>query len=153
MGIRKSLGTRVCGGGVLAASAVLASAGIALASNPIDNGHYSGHYQGRPTDSITFTVSATGKKVIDIDVSTPFKCNGGCGGVESGIGGTARIHKNKFTAKIKLHAPGTTNTLEGRDTVTGRFLKHFKAKGTVTSHFLHGGSGETVHWTATVSGG
>jgi hypothetical protein len=130
----------------------LASAGVALASNPIDNGHYSGHYPGRPTDSITFTVSATGKKVIDMDVSTPFKCSGGCGGVESGIGGTARIHKNKFTATIKLYAPGTTKMLEGRDTVTGRFLKHFTAKGTVISHFLHD-SGETVHWTATVSGG
>jgi len=149
MRIRHALGRYLCTGGALAAAAVLASAGIALASDAIGGASYSGHYQGRVTDTISFTVSANGKRLTDLSVTTPFKCSGGCGGVTSPIGGSARISsKGKFKATLKLLEPGST-TSYGSDTVTGTFLKHGKAKGTVTSHFDHGGSGETVSWTAT----
>jgi hypothetical protein len=149
MNIRHALGRHLCGGGALAAAAVLASAGIALASYAIKGGSYSGHYEGRVTEAISFIVSANGKQVMDLSVTTPFKCNGGCGGVESPSGGSARISKKgKFEATLKLMEPGSTKSY-GSDTVIGTFLKHGKAMGTVTSHFNGGSSGETVSWTAT----
>jgi hypothetical protein len=149
MNIRHDLGRHLCRGSVLAVVATLASAGIALASDAIKGASYSGHYQGQSTEGISFKVSANGKKVIDLSVSTPFKCNGGCGGVESPSGGLAPISKSgKFKATLKLMGPGSTKTV-GSDTVTGTFLKHGKAKGTVTSHFNSGSAGEAVSWTAT----
>jgi hypothetical protein len=149
MNIRRALGRHLFRCGALAAAAVLASAGIALASSATKGASYSGHYKGRPTDTISFTVSASGKKVMDLFVTTPFKCNGGCGGVESPSGGSALISKKgKFKAKLKLMEPGTTKSF-GSDAVTGTFLKHGKATGKVTSHFNKGSSGETVSWTAT----
>lgn len=150
MGIHQGFGTRVRRGGLLAAVAVLSSAGIALASNAVAGRPYAGTYKGLPTDHITFTVNANGKKVIDVDANTPFHCSGGCGGVENATGGTAKISKKgTFKVTIKILGPGLHPTVEGSDTVKGKFLKHGKAKGTVTSHFLHGSSGETVSWTAT----
>jgi hypothetical protein len=149
MNIRHALGRHLCRGGALAAAAVLTSAGTALASYAIKGASYSGHYKGGVTDAISFNVSANGKQVIGLSVTTPFKCNGGCGGVERPSGGSARISKKgKFQATLKLMSPGSTKSY-GSDTVTGTFLKHGKATGTVTSHFNGGSSGETVSWTAT----
>lgn len=149
MSIRGALGRHLCKSGALAAAAVAASAGVALASHPIKGGSYSGHYTGRVTDTISFSVSANGKQVIDLSVATPFKCNGGCGGVESPSGGTAPISKQgKFKATLKLMEPGSAKSY-GTDTVTGAFLSRGKAMGTVTSHFNAGSAGETVSWTAT----
>lgn len=151
MNVRHELGRHLCRGGALAAAAVLASAGVALASFAIKGASYSGHYKGRATDVISFTVSANRKQVIDLSVSTPFKCNGGCGGVDNPSGGSARISKTgKFQATLKLTEPGSTKSY-GSDAVTGTFLKHGKAMGTVTSHFNGGSSGETVSWTATAT--
>jgi len=149
MNIRHALGRHLYGCGALTAAAVLASAGIALGSSAIKGASYSGYYKGMPTDTISFTVSSSGKKVMDLYVSTPFKCSGGCGGVESPSGGSAPISKNgKFEATMKLMEPGSTKSY-GSDKVTGTFLKHGTAKGKVTSHFNKGSSGETVSWTAT----
>ena len=149
MNTRNTVGRRLCKGGAFLAAAMLASGGVALASNVIKGASYAGHYEGGVTTSISFTVSANGKKVKDLSVTTPFKCSGGCGGAGSPIGGSARISKKgKFEATLKLMDPGSTQAY-GSDTVTGTFLKHGKATGTVTSHFDHGGSGETVSWTAT----
>jgi hypothetical protein len=149
MNIRHDLRGHLCRGGVLAAAAALASAGIALASDASRGALYSGHYAGRSTEVISFKVSANGTKVIDLSVTTPFKCNGGCGGVESPSGGSARISKSgKFKATLKLTFPGSPKAI-GSDTVIGTFHEHGKAKGTVTSHFNSSGAGETVSWTAT----
>ncbi len=83
-------------------------------------------------------MSASGKEVTDLTVTTPFKCNGGCGGAESPSGGSARISKaGTFKATLKLKNPGQSASY-GTDTVTGTFLKSGKAKGTVTSHFTGG---------------
>jgi hypothetical protein len=135
--------------GALAAATVLASAGIALASNAVKGAAYSGHLAGKVGDTISFTVSPSGKKVIDLYVSTPYKCSGGCGGVESPSGGSAYItKKGTFKVTLKLENPGET-TSYGSDTVTGTFLKGGEAKGKVTSHFNEGSDGETASWTAT----
>jgi hypothetical protein len=131
------------------AAAVLATGGAALAANAIKGASYSGHYKGGVTDAISFTVSASGKQVTDLSVTTPFKCSGGCGGAVSPIGGSARISKKgKFKATLKLVEPGSTKSF-GTDTVIGTFLKHGKATGTVTSHFNADNDGKTVSWTAT----
>lgn len=139
----------MCGAGVLAVTAMLALAGVALASNAKAGATYVGHYQGGSVEAISFKISATGKKVIDLSVETPFKCNGGCGGVGSPKAGSASISKGKFKAVLEIPAPGAGATAEGTDTVTGTFGKHGQAKGTVTSHFNKSSSGETVSWTAT----
>ncbi len=143
--------SRVFGGAMVAAATVLAGAGIALASNAVAEGSYSGTYKQRPTDTISFKVSANGKRVIDIAVSTPFHCGGGCGGVQSPSGGTARISKHgTFKATLPLQTPGTHPSTFGHDMVTGKFLKNGQAKGTVSSHFDKSpSSDETVDWTAT----
>ncbi len=149
MNTGNALGRHLCKGGALVAAAVLSSGGVALASNAVKGASYSGHYPGGVTTSISFTVSANGKRVTDLSVTTPFKCSGGCGGVGSPIGGSARIsEKGKFKITLKLVAPGSTKSF-GADTVTGTFLKHGKATGTVSSHFDADNDGKTVSWTAT----
>ena len=149
MNSRHELGRRLCRGGALAAAAVLASAGVALASSAVKGASYTGHYKGAATETVSFKVSSNGKQVVDLTVTTPFKCNGGCGGVASPSGGSAHISQSgKFKATLKLVQLGSTKTY-GSDTVSGTFLKHGQAKGTVTSHFDNGSAGETVSWTAT----
>jgi hypothetical protein len=140
---------RLFGAGAIAVTATLALGGVAVASNATAGATYVGRYKGRPTDEITFKVSANGKKVIDLVVDTPFKCNGGCGGVGSPNPGSASIsHGGKFKAVLKIIAPGSTTKSEGTDTVTGTFGRHGEAIGTVKSHFNGGGAGETVSWSA-----
>lgn len=135
--------------GALAITMMLTLVAGALASKPTAGATYTGHYSGRPTEGITFKVSANGKKVIDLSVATPFKCNGGCGGVGSPNSGSATINKaGKFHAVLNIPGVGPHPKPEGTDTVTGTFGKHGEAKGTVTSHFSHGSGGETVDWTA-----
>lgn len=97
-----------------------------------------------------FKVSANGKKVIDLSADTPFKCSGGCGGVGSATAGTAKISsKGTFKATLKIMAPGSTTKSEGTDTITGKFVSHGRAKGTVASHFKTGkSSDEKVSWSA-----
>jgi len=149
MSMRNALGRHLCKGGALLTAAVLASGGVALASNATKGASYSGHYKGGVTAAISFRVSANGKQVTDLSVTTPFKCSGGCGGAASPIGGSASISKKgRFKATLKLVEPGSTKSF-GTDTVTGTFLKHGRAMGTVRSHFNADNDGETVSWTAT----
>jgi hypothetical protein len=144
---------RLFGAGALAVTVTFALGfalgGVAVASNATAGATYVGHYTGRPTDAITFKISANGKKVIDLSVDTPFKCSGGCGGVGSPSPGSASISKSgKFKVVLKIIAPGSTTKAEGTDTVTGTFGKHGEATGTVKSHFNKSSAGETVSWTA-----
>jgi len=151
MNIRHGLARRLRRGSALAAALTLCGAGIAVASNVVKGADYAGTYTGKQGDSITFKVSANGKRVTDLTASTPFKCQGGCGGVSNGTGGTAAIKDGKFKATLDLRGPGGSTKVVGTDKVTGTFEKNGEAKGTVTSHFNSGSAGETVHWTA-VSG-
>ena len=136
---------------VLAGVATLLCAAIAFASNAISGGSYTGHYSGGSSEGLTFKVSANGKKVFDFSVNTPVKCKGGCGGVGSASGGSATISKQgTFKVVLKIVFPSKPPRTEGTDVVTGTFLKHGKAKGTVSSHFTHGSSSDrTESWTAT----
>lgn len=149
MNIRHLSGGRPWRGGALLATLALASPAIVLASNAAKGKSYVGSYAGVQSGSIAFKVSANGKQVIDLAVSTPFKCGGGCGGVVSPSGGTAQISKQgTFKATLKLHAPGT-GKVYGSDIVTGKFLTHGEATGTVASHFNAGGSSDKkVVWSA-----
>lgn len=124
---------------------------MAFAAKQVKGASYTGHYSGTGASAgvvgISFKVSANGRKVLDLDVSTPFKCNGGCGGVGSPTNGTARISgEGTFKVTLQIPAPGGGKS-EGTDTVTGTFHSHHKASGTVTSHFKSG-SGVTRGWTA-----
>jgi hypothetical protein len=150
MKLRQDLAGNLWKGGMLAVMAVLASAGIALGSNAVRGAAYIGHYAGGATEAISFKVSANGTKVTALFVDTPIKCSGGCGGIPSASGGSARIgRKGKFTVTMKLKALGSSTKVIGTDTVTGTFLRHGLAKGSVTSHFNSGGGGRTTGWTAT----
>ena len=152
MSISNPSRTRASRGAALALAATLASAGIALAAKQVKGATYIGHYKGatQTVEAVVFKVSPNGKKVIDLSVETPFKCSGGCGGVGTPTGGTAKIsRKGTFKVTLKIPAPGPAGKSEGTDTVTGTFHAHHTASGTVTSHFNAGGAGLTKSWTAT----
>lgn len=147
------LGARLRSGALVAAAAVLASAGVAFASHAVGGASYSGTYKGHPTDRISFKVSANGKKVTNLTVETPIHCTGGCGGVASPGPGSAGITaKGTFKVTLQLYFPPGSHSSEGTDTVTGKFLAGGRAKGTVSSHFKHGSAGVTVSWTASTTG-
>ena len=142
---------RVCGSFVVMAVATLAVAAVATASNAVKGGSYVGSYSDGAQDAISFKVSANGKRVIDLTPETPIKCQGGCGGIGSGSGGSASISRQgKFKVKLSLVFPPGSHRSEGTETVTGKFLKHGVATGTVSSHFKAGkSSDQSVKWTAT----
>jgi hypothetical protein len=143
--LRTRLGTT----GLLGCATVLASAGFALAASPVKGGAYTGKYSDGAINGISFKVSANGKKVTDLYAETPIHCAGGCGGFSSPSGGTAKI-SSKGTFKVTLPIKGLGGkTTIGTDTITCTFLKHGKAKGTVSSHFNSGSSSDRkVTWTA-----
>ena len=150
---RLSLGARGRRAGLTTAAVLLAGGGVAFASHVIRGATYAGAYTGRPTDHISFKVSPNGAKVTQLSVSTPFHCGGGCGGVVNGGPGTARItRQGTFKVTLQLYFPPGSHSSEGTDTVTGTFLAHGHAKGTVSSHFTHGSGGETARWTASRTG-
>lgn len=142
---------RVTIAGALASAGLLASAAVAVAAHQVHGATYEGAYKTGQTNAVSFKVAVNGSRVVDLDVDTPIKCGGGCGGFSNGIGGSAKItRKGTFTAKIKLTGPGSTRSI-GYDKVTGTFLAGGHAKGTVSSHFdAGGGSDRTVAWTAAV---
>ncbi len=136
--------------GFLALTVALAGASLAFAAKQVTGATYTGHWTGVSTETIFFKVSSNGKKVVDLSVTTPFKCNGGCGGVGSPSGGSAVITRGgTFKATLTIPAPGSTSRSEGTDTVTGTFHAHGTASGKITSHFNGGGGGATRTWTAT----
>ncbi len=144
MSIARNLQNRLFIVGGVAVAATFAAAGVAVASNATKGATYVGTYnKGGGTEAIEFKVSSSGKRVIDLTVTTPFKCQGGCGGVGSPNEGSARISKaGKFKVTLKIKEPGASSKSIGTDKVTGTFLKHGEAKGTVTSHFNKSSSGE-----------
>jgi hypothetical protein len=140
--------TRIRRGAALTAAWVLASAGVALAAHAVAGASYEN--TASSTGKISFKVSSNGRTVTHLDVSTPVHCAGGCGGIASPSGGSARIRKNKFTVTLPLYFPPGSHSSEGTDMVTGRFLAGGKATGTISSHFKHSSSSDrTVNWTAT----
>lgn len=150
MSIGRMFPARVARCGFIALTLVLASASLAFAAKQVKGATYTGHWTGISTETILFKVSSNGKRVVDLSVTTPIKCNGGCGGVGSPIGGSAAItRKGTFKVTLKIPTPGATGKSEGTDTVTGTFHAHGTASGKVTSHFKGGGAGATRTWSAT----
>ncbi len=150
MTMARDLGRRLSGIGALAAVATLAVASVAIASHAVKGASYIGSYSDGATDAISFKVSPNGKKVVELTVSTPITCQGGCGGIGSGSPASAKISKKgAFKVTLNLDFPPGSNKSEGTETVTGKFLKQGFATGTVSSHFKGGtSSNRTVHWTA-----
>jgi hypothetical protein len=140
---------RLSGVGLLATTVTLVVAAVASASNAVKGGSYTGSYSDGATNAISFKVSANGKRVVDLTVSTPITCKGGCGGIGSASPASASISKSgKFKVKLNLVFPPGSNRSEGTETVTGKFLKHGSASGTVSSHFKGASTDRTVRWTA-----
>ena len=118
---------------VAVAAVTLASAGLALAAKQVKGATYVGHYKGVATEvnteAISFKVSANGKKLTGLSVSTPFKCGGGCGGRREPErreprGSPAR---GPSRSSSRSRRPGARES-EGTDTVTGTFHAHGKAE-------------------------
>jgi hypothetical protein len=133
---KSRLGKVLVGGGVLTLVAALSTAGIALATAPKKGWTYS--TQPRAKVSVTFKVSATGKKVTDLDAGIAVKCKGSAGGFPSArSGGSGKVTRTgTFTVVLKLYPPGPAGQKSaGTDTVTGKFLPGGKAIGTVNTHF------------------
>ncbi len=149
MRIRGGFDKRIGGIGAIVGAAALVSATVAMASGAVKGASYIGSYSDGATDAISFKVSANGKKLTDLTVSTPIKCQGGCGGIGSATPASAKISKSgKFKLTLSLDFPPGSNKSEGTETVIGKFLKQGSATGTVSSHFKGGSVNRTVHWTA-----
>ncbi len=150
MSIASDFQKRLRGIGGLATVATLTVASVALASHAVKGASYIGSYSDGETNAISFKVSPSGKKVLDLTVQTPITCQGGCGGIGSGSPASAKISKKgAFKVTLNLDFPPGSNKSEGTETVTGKFLEQGFATGTVSSHFKGGtSSNRTVHWTA-----
>ncbi len=122
-------------GGGLTLVAALSIAGVALATAPKKGWTYT--TQPRAKVFVSFKVSATGKKVTNLDAGIAFKCRGGAGGFPSARPGSATItKKGTFKVTLKLYPPGRPGQKSsGTDTVTGRFVNGGKATGTVRTYF------------------
>jgi hypothetical protein len=122
---------RVVGLAVLAVLVIGAVAAIAFAAAPVKGAKYSGHLKGQgSTTTVTFRVSASGKKVIGMRVKPyiPNRCGSG-GPPPPQTSKPAKIKNGRFTATVKAQIP------EGvwSATVTGKFLSGGKEQGVVKS--------------------
>lgn len=127
---------RHAGGVAIAAAAVLATAGMALATAPKKGYSYTTTTASKVF--VSFKVSTNGETVIDLSSGTPVKCSAGSGGFPAArkLGAGKISKKGTFKVVLKLYPPGPAgHKSDGTDTVTGKFLKGAKAKGTVKSHF------------------
>ena len=114
----------------------LVAAGAALASNVVKGATYSGKINRASSAvfTISFKVSANGRKVSDFKVATlPVYCQGGGFGTPQSV--TAPISKTgAFTAKLPIYfAP--RNAHQGFLKLTGKFAKGGKESGKATTDF------------------
>ncbi len=114
---------------------LLPAAAAAPVAGPVAGADYQGRIAGAPNSEshVTFTVSDDGKSVIGTNVG-PYPMT-----LECGSGGDpplqsskpAKIRNDRFTAHVVYRAED--NSLVGRATVTGKFLRKGKEKGVVTT--------------------
>jgi hypothetical protein len=109
---------------------VAAAAAIAFAAAPVNGAKYSGHLNVASTETVSFKVSASGKKVTNVRVTPylPNRCGSG-GPPPPEVSKPAKIKGGKFTAKVKDEL--TNGLVSGRATVTGKFLPGGKEMGVV----------------------
>jgi hypothetical protein len=118
---------RVVGFAVLAVLMIGAVTAIAFAAAPVKGAKYSGHLKGQDT-TVTFRVSASGKKVIGMRVKPyiPNSCGSG-GPPPPQTSKPAKIKNGRFTATVKAQIPDGVWSA----TVTGKFLSGGKEQGMV----------------------
>ncbi len=126
--------------------AVLGAGGaqaLASSSKPVHGATYSGqitrvlHSGGKTFKSqfpISFAVSANGKSASAFTFTSfyPVYCQGG--GFGSPQSRSAKISKGG-TFKVKLPLFGPNHKLQGNLVITGKFAKHGRESGTVTTAF------------------
>lgn len=113
-----------------AALLLLGLAAIAPAASPVNGAKYRGSLKVSKNETVSFKVSASGKKVTAVRVLpvVPNHC---------GVGGTppaqksvpAPIENGKF--KATLNEETSNGAISGTATVTGKFLAGGKVKGVV----------------------
>lgn len=123
----------------LAIGVVLATAAVALAVKPVKGATYTGggKIHGQKF-SVSFNVTSSGKRVKKISVPTPVACQ--LGGVKFPTSGSANITK-QGTFKATMPLKAISGKKVGHVTVTGKFLRHRKEKGRISSHW----NGATFH--------
>jgi hypothetical protein len=102
----------------------------ALASGSIVDGAYKGSLTASATEKVSFKVSASGTKVVNVRVTpyVPNRCGaGGPPPKESSV--PAKIRGGKFSAKLSEETDN--GGVSGTATVTGKFLAGGKVKGLV----------------------
>jgi hypothetical protein len=116
---------------VVAAAVIAAFAALALAASPVSGAKYAGHLKLSSADTVTFRVSASGKKVIGVKVlpAIPNHCGSGGGTLPLQVSKPAKIKNGKFSAVIEERLKN--GAVSGTATVTGRFLAGGKEKGVV----------------------
>ncbi len=132
----KQLRTPLARVSAIASVGALASASIALAAQPLKGATYSGAFKGRVSDSVSFKVSANGKKVSGFSIpNSPAGCQGGAFG--SASGGSGSISKQgtfKVTLSIVFAPAHRTN---GKVVVSGKFGKKGAESGKVSSVYTN----------------
>jgi hypothetical protein len=109
---------------------LLTLAAVALAAAPVKGAKYAGSLTISKTETVTFKVSPSGKKVINVRVLpvVPNHCGvGGTPPAQSSV--PATIKNGKF--KATLNEETSNGGISGTATVTGKFLAGGKVKGVV----------------------
>ena len=119
--------------GAITLAVALSTAAIALATAPNKGWTYTTH--STTTVYVSFKVSASGTKVINLSAGIAVKCKGSAGGFPSAKPGSGRITNGTFKVVLKLFPPGAAQKSNGTDTVTGKFVTGGKAIGAVLTHF------------------
>jgi hypothetical protein len=111
--------------------ALVVLAAVALAASPVSGAKYSGHLKLSSADTVTFKVSASGKKVIGVKVmpEIPNRCGSGGGTLPSQVSKPAKIENGKFSAVVEEKL--SNGAVSGTATVTGKFLRGGKEMGVV----------------------
>ena len=143
-------------GALAAAIASLLVVGIAVAAKPVKGDTYTGSTKQKFPQTISFKVSKNGKSVTSLNAPIVQKCVGpvgGFGGINAKAPKKIKItSKGTFKAVVKFVAINGSKSF-GKETVTGKFLKGGKEKGTIKSkpHILKNCHGTTVKY-STIGG-
>ena len=130
---------RVLGAIALIALVAIADGAVAFAATPIKGARYGGKIArtSNVTYSISFKVSANGKRVSNFTLTNgyPVYCQGGGFGTAQEASGT--IAKNgTFDVKLPIYF-SPSHQHQGFVIITGRFAKHGKESGKVMTDFTH----------------
>ena len=128
---------RVAAASLLLLAGLLLTAAVAFAAKPAKGKTYSGEIKRSATVQfpISFKASRSGKRVsgFSFPSSYPVYCQGGGFGAPQSR--SARISR-RGTFEVKLPIVFTpTHQRQGFVRVSGRFLRHKREKGEITTHF------------------